>query len=266
MHTLTPQRLQQLLGSTQAQQLSEPARQRLMWIAEFVMSGQSISETCARLGIARSTFHRWLDRFDPEDLASLEERAHDPLTVRTSHVSAETAAKIRAYREQFPLMGKEKIRELLMSEHGLDVSSSSIGRVIERECLYFGSTPLHWRKRMNHQTRTVAYTPAVTEPEQTPAPASEPVQMQMPAPAHAEKNVTCSCAWCRFCSIFNWTFLLRSLGIASVLVNAAIVVTYVATIYWERSEHRIQAELMSRNTVQIHTDHNSSQNSSTDGR
>jgi len=264
MHTLTPQRLSQLLESIEAQQLSEPARQRLMWIAEFVMNGNSISETCARLGIARSTFHRWLDRFDPEDLSSLEERAHDPLTVRNSSVPAETVMKIRTYREKFPLMGKEKIRELLLSEHNLDVSSSSIGRVIERECLYFGTTPLHWRKRMNHMKHGArAHTPVVTQ-QVHEVTAEVQTSTQAPLSEHTSSSMECACAWCRFHSRFNWKFIRRSLGIASVLVNIAIVSTYVATIYWERSENKVQADLMSTN-IQIHSGNQSSE-SQKDGR
>lgn len=262
MHSLTPQRLSELLESIEAQQLSEPARQRLMWIAEFVMSGQSISETCARFGIARSTFHRWLDRFDPEDLSSLEERAHDPLTVRSTNVPAETVIKIRTYREKFPLMGKEKIRELLLSEHNLDVSSSSIGRVIERECLYFGTTPLHWRKRMNHQKHGgQMHTPVM---KQQAREIIAEVQTQAPLLEDTPINMECACTWCRLHSRFNWKFIRRSLGIASVLVNIAIVSTYVATIYWERGESRIQADLMSSN-IHIHSDNQSSE-SQKDGR
>lgn len=259
MHTLTPQRLRALLGSAEAAQLSEPARQRLMWIAEFVTNGQSISETCARLSIARSTFHRWLERFDPEDLSSLEECTQDLFAVRTTSLPAETIAKIRMYREQHPLMGKEKIRKMLLSEHGQDVSCSSIGRVIERECLYFGKTPLHWRKRMHHEKRNMQHT--TPEPEQTVA----TTQMQMPEPAHVTGNALCACAWCRVSAHFNWKMIRRFLGITSVLMNVALLSTYIATIYWERNESRMQAELMSRN-IQIHSNTNPSLQLFNDGR
>ena len=34
------------------------------------------------------------------------------------------------------------------------MSASGVGRVIERECFYFGSTPLHWRKRLEGKMET----------------------------------------------------------------------------------------------------------------
>lgn len=154
MHTHDQQRLTHLLNTPEAQRLSPAAQQRLGWVVGFVASGDSISETCVRLGVARSTFHRWLERFDPNDLTTLEEKSHEPLNVRTSDVPDDVVAMIREERERSPLAGKERIREIL-KERGVDLSASTIGRIIERECLYFGSTPLHMRKRMRHQTSAI---------------------------------------------------------------------------------------------------------------
>lgn len=128
--------------------LSDEAMERLSWIAYFVEHHGSIGDTCARFGISRSTLHRWLERFDAANLQTLEEGSHVPHGVRQPTVPAHVIALIRTYREQWPLIGKEKVSKLLQNEHGIAISASSVGRVIERECLYFGNTPLHWRKRM----------------------------------------------------------------------------------------------------------------------
>lgn len=148
MRNLDPHQLPSLLRRAQEASLSVEARQRLQWILHFIEHHGSTNETCVHFGISRSTLHRWLERFDPANLESLEEGAHTPHAVRQSTVSSDVVRLIRAYREEWPMIGKEKIARLLFEEHGVSLSASSVGRVIERECFYFGATPLHWRKRL----------------------------------------------------------------------------------------------------------------------
>lgn len=240
MHTLTPERLRQLLASPEALRLSVDARQRLQWIADFIVSGESITTTCARLGIARSTFHRWLERFDPNDLSTLEERAHDAETPRTSAVPDTAVALIRTYREESPLVGKERIRELLLRDHSIELSASTIGRIIERECLYFGATPLHWRKRMEHQRRATQEHAAQIGHEssgQTPAYATT-----ISAAQALHTTGQCECAWCKLWSI-DWRWMRRTVGTASLLINIALISLYMATVYWEQQTHALRADL-----------------------
>jgi transposase-like protein len=229
MHSLTPQRLKEILANSEAlQQLSAPARERLEWISRFVLSGQTISETCEEFGIARSTFHRWLERFDPQDLSTLEEKPHDALNLRTPVVPAKAVELIRAYRQQDAYMGKEQISKLLMEEHGMTVSCSTVGRVIERECLYFGTTPLHWRKRMQREQRAEqrVHVPVITQATVMPTASGHKVEEH----EHAH-----DCAHCR-----SWKFykkaILKSLALTSVLANVAIAVMFFATLMLEHEK------------------------------
>lgn len=136
-----------------------------------------MAETCAAFDISRSTFHRWLQRFDPSDLSSLDDLPSDPKAVRQPAVPAAVVALIRAYREREPLVGKERVAQLLLSEHGVTLSASSVGRVIDRECLYFADTPLHWKKRVARD--------AGVPPARGPEPVQAPVARVCPAPAVA---------------------------------------------------------------------------------
>lgn len=236
MHSLTPQRLRQLLDSPEAHNLSAPARERLRWITELVLSGDSISKTCERLHIARSTFHRWLDRFDPDDLTSLEEYTPDASRLRGGVVSADVIALIRGYRERSPLIGKQRIRELLVDEHGVDLSASTVGRVIERECLYFASTPLHWRKRVQREETTV-----VTEDDSADIHTSEPQAVAS----------GCGCFWCRF-QRYDKRHLRRFFGIASLLINVVMLGMLLGTAHWEkRNETLMEASLLHNESTHI---------------
>ncbi len=149
---LTSSQVSLLRKQAESGNLSMKCRERLGWILHFVEHGCSVGDTCKAFDISRSTFHRWLDRFDPNDLSSLEEKSHEPLNVRQSQVAPEIVEHIRKYRQDSPLMGKERIAELLERDHGVMLSGSTIGRVIDRECLYFADTPLHWKKRMGAAT------------------------------------------------------------------------------------------------------------------
>ncbi len=143
--------LRLLLSRAQQEGLDDSVIGRLKVILHFAEHEYSISETCRYFGISRSTFHRWMERFDPNNLRSLQDRSHEPMSVRQSTVPSEMVELIRRYRMRYPQMGKEKIAELLLSDHAVMYSASTIGRVIERECLYFADTPFHWKKRLAFQ-------------------------------------------------------------------------------------------------------------------
>lgn len=149
--TPSPEQLRILLARAQHDGLDPSVIERLSVILHFAEHPASISETCRHFGISRSTFHRWIDRFDPEDVSSLADKSHEPLTLRQPAIDTKTIELIRMYRMRYTQMGKERIAELLQLDHDITVSPSSVGRIIERECLYFADTPFHWKKRLDHE-------------------------------------------------------------------------------------------------------------------
>jgi transposase len=116
----------------------------------FVLYRPTVLQLCRHFGISRSTFHRWVERFNPADPLSLLDKSHDGRTGHPPKLSPEAIELIRHYRLEAPLLGKERIATLLREEHGITVSPSTVARMIERECLYFGETPLHWKKRVEN--------------------------------------------------------------------------------------------------------------------
>jgi transposase len=122
---------------------------RLSVLRYFMQYRPTVLELCRHFCISRSTFHRWVERFDPADPLSLDDRSHDDHRERPPTVSAEAIELIRRYRHEAPLLGKERIAFLLRQQHGVTVSASTVGRVIDRMGLYFGETPLHAKKRID---------------------------------------------------------------------------------------------------------------------
>ncbi len=215
-----------LLARARVEARAPDVIRRLEWIVQFVEHGQSLENTAKHVGVSTATLRRWIKRFNPSDLSSLEERSHMPQKFRTSNVPAETVAFIREYRERQPLLGKERIAELLLAEHNVTLSASTVGRVIDRENLYFAHTPLHLRKRIAPGTSSFAPTAFVSEPTPLFLPKAPVAQPELHEPQ------ACRCLPCRFWN-FHWNPLRRGLLMGSVLANIAVIALLAATMLLE---------------------------------
>ena len=141
------QDVRRLLRSAEGYELSVMAVRRLRWLEYFLEHDQNVSGTCRHFGIARSTLTCWLDRFHPDDPRSLEEHSRCPHTVRAPETDERVVEIIRVLRTNNPRMGKERIQEILRTEHGVRLSVSTVGRVIARHGLFFADTASHRLKR-----------------------------------------------------------------------------------------------------------------------
>lgn len=139
--------VKRLLRRSQELELSTHAVQRLKWFVYALEHHGNISVTCRHFGIARSTFLCWLHRFDAKDPRSLEEHSRRPHTVNRSHTDPHVIALIKMLRIQQPLIGKKEIQKILDTQHGIQLSSSTIGREIARHHFFFGNTKSHRAKR-----------------------------------------------------------------------------------------------------------------------
>jgi transposase InsO family protein len=110
-------------------ELSAKAKQRLSWIDWHKTHGENVSLTCRHFAISRQTFYRWLGRFDPRNLQSLEDRSSAPLRRRLRKWTTEHALAVLALRESYPAWGKEKLQRLLLRA-GTALSVSTVGRIL----------------------------------------------------------------------------------------------------------------------------------------
>lgn len=109
--------------------LSQTAYARLAWMDFYHTHGRNAALTCRHFAISRQTFYRWKRRFDPHNLASMEDHSHRPHRVRHPTWTPELAARVLALRQQYPRWGKEKLGILLRREKR-KVSSSMVGRLL----------------------------------------------------------------------------------------------------------------------------------------
>src|ERR1700732_4841905 len=87
--------------ATTGVELSRAAQVRLAWM-DFYRRTQNVALTVRHFGISRQTFYRWLKRYEPLDLTSLEERSHCPHRQRRPTWSFLLERKVLTLRLQFP--------------------------------------------------------------------------------------------------------------------------------------------------------------------
>ena len=111
-------------------ELSWEAKRRLKWIDWYMANGRNARKTCRHFSISPGTLYRWLGRYDPKDLRSLEERSRRPKRVRQPTWSAELSEAVLHLREQYPRWGKDKLAVLVRGT-GWSVSTSMVGRILK---------------------------------------------------------------------------------------------------------------------------------------
>lgn len=110
-------------------ELSPQARKRLKWLDWHDRHGRNVSRTCRHFDIGRETLYRWLRRYDPSDLRSLEDRSSRPKRCRQRQWTTAAVLAVQRLRERYQGWGKEKLRVLLGRE-GIALSASTIGRIL----------------------------------------------------------------------------------------------------------------------------------------
>jgi putative transposase len=124
-----PSRAQRRLARLHLKDLSREARRRLAYIDWYFAHGKNVSLTCRHFAISRQTFYRWLKRYDPFNLATLEDRSSVPRRRRLRTWTADQVLAVLALRQRYPRWGKEKLQRLLV-DAGIRLSVSTVGRIL----------------------------------------------------------------------------------------------------------------------------------------
>jgi len=110
---------------------SKKAKQRLKWFDYYNSHAHNARLTCRHFDISPQTFYRWERRYNPKNIASLEERSHRPRHLRQPTYSVELVEAVLKLREEYPRWGKDKL-VILLHREGFDCSASMVGRILHR--------------------------------------------------------------------------------------------------------------------------------------
>ena len=113
--------------------LSSKARVRYKAINLYNSGGYSLLQICEIFEIDRSTFYRWRKKFKSNQVHSLEDRSKKPHQTRRKVVrTPKIEAQVCHIRRKYPYFGKEKIKKILEREYGINISVSSVGRILSQ--------------------------------------------------------------------------------------------------------------------------------------
>jgi hypothetical protein len=124
--------------------------------AIFSKSGKpEVKLTCRHFGIHRSYFYRWIKRFDPRKISTLENKSCRPHKKNVPRYSSAIVKSVQEIREVDQTYSGKKIRAILLrSFPEKEVPSvASIGRLIKRKNFFFRADSINLRKKKSNSTK-----------------------------------------------------------------------------------------------------------------
>lgn len=113
------------------QSLSRDGLKRLGWVDWYYSHGKNAELTCRHFGISKSVFYRWFNRYDRNNLKTLEfdTKTRRPMRVRTAQIAPAVLQRIYDIRRKDLEKSKYEIQEELKRE-GITIGQSAIQRTI----------------------------------------------------------------------------------------------------------------------------------------
>lgn len=121
-------------SALRAGSLNKRAQARLRVLDWYQRHDKNLSLTSRRFGIQRLTLRTWIKKVKQYGPAGLNDQSHRPKRLRQPTTSWETTMKVVNLRKQYPAWSKYKLRVLLEGQ-GVQVSASTIGRILKRRGL-----------------------------------------------------------------------------------------------------------------------------------
>jgi len=115
--------------------LTNEAKQRLKVLDWYFQNRKNISLTSRRYGYHRNTVANWVKRYNKKGILGLNDLPKTPLSKPRKKVSLDIVFKIVELRKQYPNFSKYKIRHILQNVHSMDISYSTIGRILKKKGL-----------------------------------------------------------------------------------------------------------------------------------
>jgi transposase-like protein len=112
-------------------ELSPEAKVRYKAINLYSSGDYSLEQICEIFEINRSTFYRWRKKYKQNRVQSLEDRSRRPQRVRIKVVRNHSVEQqVCQIRRKYPYFGKEKIKRILERDGHINISVSSVGRIL----------------------------------------------------------------------------------------------------------------------------------------
>lgn len=114
--------------------VDKETKTRLAWF-DYYRKAKNASLTCRHFGIPAKTFYKWKARYNPWDLTSLKSRNRRPNHFRKSKIPFEIIQTVVKIRTHYPFWSKYKVSTILKRDHKIQLSPSSVGRILKQKGL-----------------------------------------------------------------------------------------------------------------------------------
>ncbi|MBT8763118.1 helix-turn-helix domain containing protein, partial [Desulfohalobiaceae bacterium Ax17] len=108
-------------------------KQRKKWIDHYEQC-QSVSLTCRKFDIPRSTFYHWYKRYQESGSDGLADLSRKPHNLAKTKVTKEHEQIILTLRSMYK-WGPQRIATFLQREHGLSFAKSTIWRILQKHAV-----------------------------------------------------------------------------------------------------------------------------------
>jgi transposase InsO family protein/transposase-like protein len=134
--------------------LSQEARKRLKWI-DYYHQCNNVSQSCRHFDISRKTFYKWYNRYDPQNLYTLEDKSKEPHKKRQREITPVQETRIVQLRKEHIRYSKIKIAKIYEQIFKESISSWKVQKAIEKHKLYYNpqKTVRITRKRLKAQKK-----------------------------------------------------------------------------------------------------------------
>ena len=129
--------------------LTERAKYKIKVLDWHKTHGNNGSLAARHFGLGRMTLYRWLRRFKRSGVIGLNEEPRRPKRLRQPTTSWNTVIRTVQLRKQYPAWSKYKLLALLKRE-GVEVSASTVGRILKRRNLIAKKISARRRKAALH--------------------------------------------------------------------------------------------------------------------
>jgi putative transposase len=124
------------LARIQSLSKSKLVKNRLKWI-DYYLKIKNARLVCRHFGICPSLFYKWLKRFKHLGIKGLENSSKKPMRFRQSKIPIKHIDIVRRLRILNPCFSKYKLRFILLRDYSIDLSYSTVGRIIKDYDLFF---------------------------------------------------------------------------------------------------------------------------------
>lgn len=122
-------------SSFKTHSLTNEARHRLKIIDWYLNNNRNVSLTSRRYGYHRNTISNWIKKYNKKGILGLNDMPKTPLSKPRKKVSLDIVFKVVEIRKQYPNFSKYKIRHILENVHSIDISYTTIGRILKKKGL-----------------------------------------------------------------------------------------------------------------------------------